>query len=402
MPATTKRYILLPQGQTEEKIDSVVKRYTNSDIVYNETNKVNINTLDTTNLKPQYVKFNTSVDTAPTETGTLYWDTQEKTLSLVMEGGTVKLQVGQEMHDRVTNNTGAQLDNGTVVYISGAQGNKHTVAKADASDKNNSDKVIGMCTEDIADNAQGYITTFGIVRDLDTSAYSEGDLLYLDDTAGQYVDTKPSKGNRCVRIGTVLKSHNTDGWIHVNIHHVSFLDELSDVSVTNVASEQILQYDSANTVWKNVTLPSAVYGEISSLANTTATTLTTQSTWYQFTNFNTEGLSNNVTVSTTESHIEIPATGVYRCHFGVSFSGTANSNIEMELKKNNGTTDISNVHIERKLGAAGDIGTGAQTGIVSLTAGDTLELWARSTSGGGQSITIRDCNFSIEELSNGG
>lgn len=399
MPKTVKRYIILPQGQTEEQIDNIVKRYTNSDIVFDSTNKVTINTLDITNAKPEYVKFNTGVDTAPTEVGSLYWDTQEKTLSLIMEGGTVKLQVGQEMNDRVTNKTGAQLDNGTLVYVNGAQGNRHTVAKADASDKDNSKKTIGMCTEDIADNADGYVTTVGIVRDLDTSAYSAGDILYLDTTAGQYTDTKPAKGNRCIRVGTVLKSHNTDGWIYLSIHSISFLDELSDVDITSVADNEILKYDSASGTWKNAALPSMVYAELSSLSNTTATTLTTQNTWYQFTEFTTEGLTSGVTASITSSDITIPNTGTYRAHFGASFSGTANAVIEMELQKNNGATALENVHVERKLGAGGDIGTVAQTGLISLTAEDTLELWVRCTSGNSAEAILRDVNMSIEELS---
>jgi hypothetical protein len=54
--------------------------------------------------------------------GRLCWNATDGTLNLGMPGGNVNLQVGQEQLIRVTNDEAVQIDNGQVVYISGATG----------------------------------------------------------------------------------------------------------------------------------------------------------------------------------------------------------------------------------------------------------------------------------------
>jgi hypothetical protein len=165
---------------------------------------------------PDYVhslRFAIPPHIIPTEPGSAYWDEDDKTLALVMPDG-VTLQVGQETQIIATNRTGAKLLNGKPVYISGAQGNRVTVALADA-DACPAWCVIGMTTQDIENNQSGKITVLGMVRDLDTSAFAEGATLYLGTTPGELVDAAPGYPATRWLVGYVARSHEVNGSIFV-------------------------------------------------------------------------------------------------------------------------------------------------------------------------------------------
>lgn len=152
----------------------------------------------------------TNVDTDPIE-GELTWDVNEKTLSLGLNGGEVILQIGQETYYRVRNNTGAQINNGTVVKFSGVLGASGiiTVAPALANGSVPSNYIIGVATENIPNGEDGLITHFGKVRGVNTSAYAVGDILYASPTvAGGFTTTRPDAPNNIVSMAAVLTSGN--------------------------------------------------------------------------------------------------------------------------------------------------------------------------------------------------
>lgn len=164
------------------------------------------------------IQFDTSYTAGAHSEGLVYWDSAAKTIAAMTDIEDVILQIGQEMYVKVHNDTGDTIANGTPVYITGVSGGMPTVALAQADDIATS-VILGVATEDVADSAAGYVTTFGIVRDIDTSAFSAGDSLYLDEsTAGEYTTTKPdtSTGNVVVYIAQVLSSNATTGAILVN------------------------------------------------------------------------------------------------------------------------------------------------------------------------------------------
>lgn len=150
--------------------------------------------------------------------GRIRWNDSAKTAEIDMETGTV-LQLGQEELIRARNNTGSTLANGVAVYITGATGNRPTIAAADADTISHAETLIGLVTVTggIANNADGFVTTFGKVRELNTSAFAEGAVLYLSDgTAGTYSTTKPTAaGSSIVRVGFCVRSHVSLGEILV-------------------------------------------------------------------------------------------------------------------------------------------------------------------------------------------
>lgn len=186
--------------------------------------------------------------------GKVTWNTTDGTLEFGLAGGNVTLQVGQEEVLRVLNNTGSSIGNGSVVYITGASGQRPTIALAQGNSEATSSKTIGIATETIANNQQGFITLIGLVRGVDTSAFAEGASLWLSPTvAGGITSTKPTAPNHSVLVGFCVRSHAAQGIILSKVQNGNELDELHDVLIGTKVDKDLLAYDSAAGVWKNQT-----------------------------------------------------------------------------------------------------------------------------------------------------
>ena len=193
-----------------------------------------------------------SFDTAAAHTavsGELAWNADESTLDLGLNAN-VTLQLGQEQVAFVRNTSGVDILNGDVVRVTGASGNKITVSLANAGSEGASSTTFGVATEAIPNNSSGFITFSGIVRELDTSSYSEGQALWLA-AGGGFTSTKPLSPNHLVQIGWVTRSHATEGAIYVSINNGWEFGELHDVLLTSVADNDILSWDNSAAVWKN-------------------------------------------------------------------------------------------------------------------------------------------------------
>ena len=152
----------------------------------------------------------------------------------------------------VRNTSGATITKGTVVYINGANGNKPTIAKALATGDATSAQTLGLVQTNIANNSNGNVVLVGSVIDLDTSAFTEGQQLYLSGvTAGAYTATKTLAPTHLVYVGVIARAHPTLGVIEVKIQNGYELYELHDVSITSVADNQGLFYESSTDLWKN-------------------------------------------------------------------------------------------------------------------------------------------------------
>lgn len=154
------------------------------------------------------------------------WNTEEGTLDVAYNSGSgVTLQMGQEEHFYAK--ATEAISNGDVVMFAGAQGGHLLMSKADINAVGfEPSHVMGLATQDFALNDFGYVTSFGKVRDLDTSALSEGDILYLDPTtAGAVTTTKPSPPNHIIQLAAVTRSHGTQGTVFVRPTHQADTDE---------------------------------------------------------------------------------------------------------------------------------------------------------------------------------
>jgi hypothetical protein len=208
------------------------------------------------------VEFDNTPTNVPTSAGAMYWNDADGTADLILKGGNVKLQVGQESVIRVVNKTATNINlleaNYQAVRVTGAQGQRLKVDLAQATNDNLSAETIGLVTETINNNQEGFITTSGLVRGINTTGslqgetWADGDILYLSPTtAGNVTKVKPVAPNHLVIVGYVVHAHINQGSIFVKVDNGYELEELHNVKITTPENRDLLAYDSSESIWKN-------------------------------------------------------------------------------------------------------------------------------------------------------
>lgn len=233
-------------------------------------NSSNIVTVDATQTLTAKTVDKLSFQLSPTITpaeGDIFWDDTDKTLCAKLDGPSTVLQIGQEQHLRATNKSGSDIANAKVVYIDGAQGSRPTIklAKADADATSHA---IGMTTEAIDNNLTGYVTTMGLVRGADTSAWVAGTTLYLSAaSAGELTSTSPSFPSYAIKVACVIFQDATDGILlvhpgiepanHVVFNHLGAKDaQFGDATnYTEFEADGTMQALGTATCWDDSQVP---------------------------------------------------------------------------------------------------------------------------------------------------
>jgi hypothetical protein len=217
------------------------------------------------------LEFDTTPTDIPTTVGSMVWNDADGTLDLKLKGGNVTLQVGQEQVLRVVNKTSTNVTlseaNYQAVRVTGSQGQRLKVDLAQATNDLLSAETIGIVTETIANNQEGFITTSGLVRGINTTGslqsetWVDGDIVYLSPTiAGNLTNIKPIAPNHLIIIGYVVSAHITQGTIFVKVDNGYELNELHNVLINgSLANNDIIQYNSSTLLWENKQ-PSVVGG----------------------------------------------------------------------------------------------------------------------------------------------
>jgi hypothetical protein len=197
----------------------------------------------------------TSTDGSVTVTGS----GSTRDLSVAVAGSTTNVLA------LVRNNTGATLAKGTVVYINGSLGQNSTVAKALATSDATSAQTLGLMTANLANNATGYVTVIGVITNINTSAFTDGQQLYLSPTtAGTFTATKPHAPDHLVYVAVVEHAHPSQGKLFVKVQNGYELDELHDVSAQSPTNGQTIVYNSTTGLWEKntVSLTAGVNGTL--------------------------------------------------------------------------------------------------------------------------------------------
>jgi hypothetical protein len=199
-----------------------------------------------------YVSFDTTPTGVPAALGTLSWNATDNTLDLQSDG--ITYQLGQELAQNVKRFDNSGLTNGKVVYVTGSDGANILVDYAIATSDATSGNTFAVMTASASGGAKAPATTFGLVRQLDTSAMTEGATVWLSGTvAGGMTTTKPSAPTHTVQIGICVRSHATEGVIFVQIQNGYELEELHNVAISSAAEGQVLTYEASTGLWKNKT-----------------------------------------------------------------------------------------------------------------------------------------------------
>ena len=210
-------------------------------------------------LKTDYIDFN-RVGPHVTLPRRMQWNEDDGTIDVGMNANVV-LQVGQETQYYAKNTSGGDILNGTPVMFTGALGasGKLTFGKAVADGSFPAIYMMGVATEDIANNGFGYITSFGKVRGFNTSGtpygetWNDGDILYFSPTApGTWTNVRPTAPNLDLPVAVVLNaSTGGSGEIFVRMKTGETVNSLHDVEAPSPSDGDILEYDSGNARWQN-------------------------------------------------------------------------------------------------------------------------------------------------------
>ena len=178
-------------------------KYSEADKVLTDVNKVNLST--DTNLVANV--------------GQITWNPNERTADIGLDNNVV-LQVGQEMLALVRNGTASSISDGTVVMLTGSIGNSGRLVVAPYDGVADASLILGITTETIVAGADGFVTSYGKIRGIDTSMWSDGDVLY---TNGSGLGLLPTS-MLSMKIAVVVHAH-TNGTLMVRVNGYSQVKE---------------------------------------------------------------------------------------------------------------------------------------------------------------------------------
>ena len=201
-------------------------------------------------------------ETPPAARVFMWYDETDQIFKIKRDDGITEPLVGGSIVTNTTtlkclvrNITGATIPKKSAVYINGASGNRPTINYSQANSETTSSKTFGLAESDILHNGVGYVVVEGQLSNVNTSMFTEGQLLWLSPTvAGGLTTTKPSAPNHMVFVGYVVRSHPTEGIIETKIQNGFELNELHNVAINGVTNGQALIYDGATSLWKNQTI----------------------------------------------------------------------------------------------------------------------------------------------------
>jgi hypothetical protein len=196
-------------------------------------------------------------DTAAAETptvGELAWDTDEGTLALGMNGGGVTGRLMEHSFYRVK--ADEAISKGDLCMAVGTVGNSGVILVAKARTSYGaltnipSQRLIGLAAANIASGDEGLVVAFGKVRQINTSVWSEGDILYADPaTPGGLTATAPTAPNWKTIVALVITDSATVGELFVRVAFGSQLSNDESVTLTSPTAGEVLAYN--GTVWAN-------------------------------------------------------------------------------------------------------------------------------------------------------
>ena len=193
-------------------------------------------------------------------TGQLAWNATEGTVDVGLLHGSVN-QIGQEVQLLCTNSAASlTITDGMGVMFTGSNAStlRLEVQPMQADGSLPGYVFFGIATQTIVPGATGYVTTFGKVRGLNTSAYPEDSILWCDPVnPGQFVLAEPVAPNLKIAAAAVIKSHATEGVLMVRADTGQNLSDCHDVEVETSQDTDYLGWSEAMQHWMPFAIPNA-------------------------------------------------------------------------------------------------------------------------------------------------
>lgn len=200
---------------------------------------------------PDSLQFNTGATVTPA-IGKLYWDG----FGSLHYGMTANVNqvIGESQFYYIK--ADAAITKGQVIMFTGANGGSGILKGAPATGVTDGDYIMGIAAENIAFNGFGLVQSFGLIKNIDTSGYVDGDILYYNPSVtGGFTKTAPTAPNVKTVVAAVVNGGSPGGGsIYVRVTDGGNLNHLSDVQTSSPTSGQLLKYD--GTKWTNASISS--------------------------------------------------------------------------------------------------------------------------------------------------
>jgi hypothetical protein len=167
------------------------------------------------------------------------------------------VEVGGNVGFEVKNQTGSTIPKGTVVRFAGTLGasGKLLITPFLADGTYPSEYVVGIVENDIVDGGDGFAIDHGKIFNLNTSAFSQGDILYASATsAGALTSSRPQAPNNKIVVAAVINSNATTGILEVRLSIGSQLSNDELVELSTLTNNDIIAYNSSNSRFQNTQL----------------------------------------------------------------------------------------------------------------------------------------------------
>jgi hypothetical protein len=246
-----------------------------------------VNTISVGGVLTPWVDLDTSYSNGNI-VGRISWDQDNATMDVGLNENTI-LKVGQDDLWYVKNQTGSTIPKGTVVMAVGTLGASGRILVAPmVADGSVSPKyILGIASEAIEDGSDGYVLAKGKLRQINTAAYVNGQVLWCNPASpGGLTATEPQAPNLKLPIAFVVNAAS-NGTLAVRINTGSTLSENNQVQFGTLLNNDVLTYVSANSRWQNVPISTlaataafstiAVTGQSSIVADSVSDTLTVAS-----------------------------------------------------------------------------------------------------------------------------
>lgn len=194
--------------------------------------------------------FNNAPTPVPTAVGSLYWD-GGTTLGVQMTANVLG-RVNEDLYYYIK--ASSAITKGQVVMFTGAVGSSGVATGAPATGVTNGSYIMGIAAENIANNGFGLVQYNGTLKGLNTSAFSDGDILWYDPAVtGGLTKTEPTAPNVKVQMAAVINAGSGgSGSILIRVTAGSVLGGTdSNVQITSLTDKDMLVYIGANSRWEN-------------------------------------------------------------------------------------------------------------------------------------------------------
>jgi hypothetical protein len=202
---------------------------------------------------PDFIQFDTTA-TVTDATGRLYYDDSDmyQTLAFQMNGAVVQ-HVGEEMFYRVK--LSAPATKGQVLMFTGTLGASGGLRAAPATGltAEQANYLLGVAAQTGTTNDWITVYEFGEVRGVNTSAFTQGQVLYYDPTvAGGLTATKPNTPNAIALIAAVVHVGTSNGVLFVRPTFGSVLGGTDgNVQFGTLSAGDVIVYDAVDQRWEN-------------------------------------------------------------------------------------------------------------------------------------------------------